>query len=710
MATSFVNVGSIANDGTGDPVRTAFITVNQNFDLINSALFSGTAPSIVSATDLTAGRVISNTYIQATSYVSAANVIAGAITSNGNLYITQDGAYIVGNVTIIGNLSVSGTQAATAGAQATNAAQTTLHYSETPLTVNDGKDIGTQWQYFDTSDKKSFFGWQNSTGSLVYLDDITEVSNVIIDGSPGNVQFGSLLLSNTTTSSNSTTGALVVDGGVGVGGNINVLSNLYVGNTANVANLTVRGYVAGSLNFTGLDTIYINGSPVATAASSFNGGSVAFDATFTSTSPSTSASTGAFVVTGGVGVGANLNVGGNVGVTGNVILNNGATVRGNVQGNVLTAAQPFVTSLGTLTSLTMGGTLNSNDISPNSNLLYNLGTATNDRWNKLWVFDIDMSGSMTAGGQINGAGGTQSGNIALNTATAAALTTTTAVGELFNTGATTIRIGGDGVTQFRNNTQATSTTTGAVQVTGGMSIDTGNLYVGGSSGNAIVARDTVWITEVSGNAMVVNGPAWCIGNIQSTSTTTGEIVTRGGIAISQGNLYIGGSGGNAAVVTGNIWISGNLLPGGANVSRNLGSTTQWWNTFYGISSQAQYADLAENYQADAEYEVGTVVIFGGKKEITVTKQFADHRVAGVVSGAPAYLMNAMDKGTAVALRGRVPVKVVGPVDKGDLLVTSDLPGYAVSVGGDTSHGVKIFAKSLDADGDLGEKIIEAVIL
>jgi hypothetical protein len=132
-----------------------------------------------------------------------------------------------------------------------------------------------------------------------------------------------------------------------------------------------------------------------------------------------------------------------------------------------------------------------------------------------------------------------------------------------------------------------------------------------------------------------------------------------------------------------------------------------------VSTQSKYADLAENYVADEVYSPGTVVIFGGSKEITTTTQLADHRVAGVISTNPAHLMNGQLQGATVlpvALRGRVPVNIVGPVAKGDLLVTSDLRGYAVSVGSDTSYSVKIFAKSLETNGDLGEKIIEAVIL
>jgi hypothetical protein len=220
-----------------------------------------------------------------------------------------------------------------------------------------------------------------------------------------------------------------------------------------------------------------------------------------------------------------------------------------------------------------------------------------------------------------------------------------------------------------------------------MSIATGQLWIGGASGRSITA---------TGNVVIG-------GNAQATSTTTGVLVATGGLGINTGNVYIGGSGGNAIVHTGNIIPTSNL-------AFDIGTSTSWYNTFYGKSIQAQYADLAERYRADDEYEIGTVLIFGGREEVTVTTQFADHRVAGVVSGQPAYLMNAVAPGTAIALRGRVPVKVIGPVHKGDLLVTSDHEGHAVSVGGDTTHGIKIFAKSLESNGDLGEKIIEAVIL
>lgn len=130
-----------------------------------------------------------------------------------------------------------------------------------------------------------------------------------------------------------------------------------------------------------------------------------------------------------------------------------------------------------------------------------------------------------------------------------------------------------------------------------------------------------------------------------------------------------------------------------------------------IASAAQYADLAERYNADNNYESGTVVIIGGPNEITVTHTRADKAVLGVVSTNPAYRMNS-ETGTDeshpyVALRGRVPCKVIGPVKKGDLLVTSYYPGYAeVFKTGDSSSAV--LGKSLENfDGSKGT--IEIVV-
>ena len=119
-------------------------------------------------------------------------------------------------------------------------------------------------------------------------------------------------------------------------------------------------------------------------------------------------------------------------------------------------------------------------------------------------------------------------------------------------------------------------------------------------------------------------------------------------------------------------ISGNITPS-ANVTYDLGSTTAWFNNIYGIAVQAKYADLAEYYAGDADYESGTVVDFGGDKEVTISSEDSSPYVAGVVSTNPAYNMNSgidAEFPIAVALTGRVPTKVTGIIQKGQMLVSA----------------------------------------
>ena len=126
-----------------------------------------------------------------------------------------------------------------------------------------------------------------------------------------------------------------------------------------------------------------------------------------------------------------------------------------------------------------------------------------------------------------------------------------------------------------------------------------------------------------------------------------------------------------------------------------------WSLTGASKLQATYADLAEYYEGDQEYEPGTVLVFGGDKEVTTTTVINDTRSAGVVTTNPAYVMNAEQTGikVCIALAGRVPVKVVGRVKKGDMLTTSATPGYAVKALSPTLGAV--IGKALE-DKDYGE--------
>ena len=132
--------------------------------------------------------------------------------------------------------------------------------------------------------------------------------------------------------------------------------------------------------------------------------------------------------------------------------------------------------------------------------------------------------------------------------------------------------------------------------------------------------------------------------------------------------------------------------------------------FAGLASTAKYADLAERYEPDADYEPGTVVVLGGEKEITVTDQMSSTKVAGVISTDPGYLMNAEANGLPVALRGRVPTKVIGSVQKGDVLITSTTPGFAMAAAHPQNVSAsEMIGKALQSKEDSGEGVIEALI-
>ena len=146
-----------------------------------------------------------------------------------------------------------------------------------------------------------------------------------------------------------------------------------------------------------------------------------------------------------------------------------------------------------------------------------------------------------------------------------------------------------------------------------------------------------------------------------------------------GNLSSSGANTmGSLVMSGNI-TSQNIVPA-ANATYDIGSSSLGYNVVYAKATSAQYADLAEIYESDSSYEPGTVVVFGGDKEITVANTGNDTRVAGVISENPAYLMNSKANGLPVALTGKVKCKVAGFIRKGDMLATHNtLPGVAKKI-------------------------------
>jgi hypothetical protein len=141
---------------------------------------------------------------------------------------------------------------------------------------------------------------------------------------------------------------------------------------------------------------------------------------------------------------------------------------------------------------------------------------------------------------------------------------------------------------------------------------------------------------------------------------------------------------------------------------NIGSTTSYFDQVFAQASTALYADLAEVYEADADYEPGIVVSFGGTKEVTVSAIAGDLTVAGVISANPSYLMNnglTADHRAIVALTGRVPTSVTGTVTKGAMMVSA---GNGRACACSTPAMGTVIGKALENfDGESG--IIEIVV-
>ncbi len=230
---------------------------------------------------------------------------------------------------------------------------------------------------------------------------------------------------------------------------------------------------------------------------------------------------------------------------------------------------------------------------------------------------------------------------------------------------------------------------------------TGNLTIPG-----LITTSTLLVSSSS----IFTGSA----DFQNLSVSDLVVNAAGGLTVSGSATFATGA---VATFNGSVVMNSNLEVLGSTI---MASVTVDALTTTG-TAQATYADLAERYESDGSVDlsdIGMVVVFGGENEITISREFMDQRVAGVISGQPAYVMNASFKTEeypVVALLGRVPVKVHGPFDKGDLLVTGTLPGRAVSfqkargdTGGDPRYG-SVIGKALEVREDEGPGSIVAVV-
>ena len=297
-------------------------------------------------------------------------------------------------------------------------------------------------------------------------------------------------------------------------------------------------------------------------------------------------------------------------ITGDVAIPGNLAVTGNISGSLITGtlttnAQPNVTSVGTLTTLTVSGNASAGNLNT-------AGTVTASRL---------ISNVATGTAPLVVTSTTQVAN--LNVATAGTVTTAaqpniTSVGTLSSLAVTANITAG--------NVYANSGTVGANSVSVNANVSTGGI----KTDNYYYANGTpISFAGTYGNSNVANYLPTFTGTVGATALTTGANTTAG-------------------TITGN------------------------WGLSTGSKLTATYADLAEYYEADAPYEPGTVVAFGGDKEVTIAED-GTTKVAGIVSTNPAYVMNGACVGehvVALALQGRVPCKVRGNIKKGDMLISA----------------------------------------
>jgi hypothetical protein len=206
------------------------------------------------------------------------------------------------------------------------------------------------------------------------------------------------------------------------------------------------------------------------------------------------------------------------------------------------------------------------------------------------------------------------------------------------------------------------------------------------------------VTGTASNATALNA------KLPATTATIDTVAVRDASANITANRFIGTADKADQLLVGATYRSSATTATANTIAARDASGDIYASLFQGTATAARYADLAEKYLADQEYEVGTVVVVGGAAEVTASSY--GELAIGVVSANPAFMMNKdLEGGTYIALKGRVPVKVNGTVKKGDRLVAGDLGHAQVA-----ADRLDVFAVALESSEDTGIKLIEAVVL
>lgn len=686
--TQQIIITTPTNSGDGTPINEAFNDCNSNFSELYSRAQTNPPATLVGSTGDQAGMY--------------------AYDSNYFYYCfaDYDGSTIIwAQVSQIANVSVTTISSGTSNISITNIngnAATSINGTSNVVVVS------STGQY--VTGQVSASG--NITGSYILGNGSQLTGLPAIYGNANVVNLLSNFGSNTVSTTGTVTSGAITTGNI-IGNIVSVTANVTGGNLTTGGAVSATGNIVTDQYFVGNFFGNVTGNFVVPGSNTqviynTNGNADASSAfTFNTAGPNLLTVLGTISSQGNV-IGGNLTTTGQVSATGNIT---GGNLSGTqIAGTLSTAAQPTITSVGSLSSLIVIA----NIAGGNLRTAGQVSAAGNIHGDNLLITEINAGGNISAG-YYTGLGISVTGNITggnLKTAGQVSATANIQGGNLRTAGqvSATGNITGDYI--FGNGVSLT----GIVSSYGNSNVTT---LLSAFGSNTISTTGSVTSGNVTGGNLLTGGLISATATITGGNLTTGGTVSATGTA-TLGNVVTGGTVSAIGAITGDNLVtagtltvnSGNavtaIVNGGSNATGNIGSSSKYFNTVFATATTALYADLAECYLADADYAPGTVLVFGGAAEVTQSSQDADSAVAGIVSTKPAYQMNSGltgDHVVAVALVGRVPCQVKGPVKQGALMVaTTD--GYARAE--TTPAAGTIIGKAVQSfNGDIGT--IEVVV-
>ena len=638
--------------GTGSG-GTGTYTVNNSQTVGSSTLYGPLLMRVANTTPYTNGQAIT---------ISGANGVANSSVNGLTFYMTLTANYASsGNVSLYTDLG-----------RTTIANVSTLTYTNSPNAIatavlgggGSGGSVG------DSANTSVLFNDQNVPNGVAGFT--FDKSTITLTVSSGNIVTGNLnatsLITAPRLTSNIATGTAP----------LTVTSTTRVANL-NVAYANVSDYLAVTFQATGTYYPLLTSATSGNVAQSANAGlafnvdtgtltATAFTGRLTTNAQPNITSVGtltSLAVTGNISSGnANL---GNLATANYVNVNNILTVTGNANTGNLGTGTAIITT-GNITTINSGLLQNGNsNVSIATNANVSIAVAGS---NKLVLTSTGANISGTA----NISGNANIGNLGTAQVIASGNVTGSQIISTVTNGTAPFVV--SSITQVANLNVATA----------GVAYSVAGANVSGTVANATYAvtagtANSVAGANVSGAvsyATTANSVAGANVSGAVSYATTANSVAGGNVSSQVANALVAGTVYSAAqanitsvgTLTGLTLVNAAVISVGSNT--NTGTFTGNFSLSAGSRLNATYADLAEYYEADTSYEPGTVLAFGGDKEVTIAED-GTTRVAGIVSTNPAYVMNSLCKGqyiVAVALQGRVPCKVRGTIRKGDLMVSA----------------------------------------